>query len=293
MEPENYILGIDIGGTNTRASVIREARVVSEIMELDTPDTLEDFKKMVEEIFAHFAVDERGRIGIAIPGVSDYHRQEIVFCPNLKYLNGLNLAETFKRPKIRIGNDADLTLLGEIASGNLWEENLGVITLGTGIGSAYYVNKIGPWQSNLSCEIGHSKVVADGSACSCGQNGCLEAYFSGWALMREAFENDLQFKSVQELFEASRGGNIKAQYIIEEGVKTLALSVANLINITGVNKVIIGGKIAYSYDLIEKQMMMNLHSFVHLYDRRDIKVTRSELIDQASLVGAAEIARMN
>lgn len=111
--------------------------------------------------------------------------------------------------------------------------------------------------------------------------------------MREAFENDLQFKSVQELFEASRGGNIKAQYIIEEGVKTLALSVANLINITGVNKVIIGGKIAYSYDLIEKQMMMNLHSFVHLYDRRDIKVTRSELIDQASLVGAAEIARMN
>lgn len=291
MEPENYILGIDIGGTNTRASVVRDAKVVSEIMEQDTPDTLEGFRKMIDDILAHFSVDDRGRIGMALPGVVDYQKQQIVFCPNLKYLNGIDLRQVLGREKIRIGNDADLTLLGEIASGNLWEENLGVITLGTGIGSAYYVNKIGPWQSNLSCEIGHTKVVADGSICTCGQSGCLESYFSGWALMREAFQNDMQFKSVQELFEVSRGGNIKAQYIIEEGVKYLSLALANLINITGVNKVIIGGKIAYSYDLIEKQMMMNLQSFVHLYEQRNIQISRSDLVDQASLVGAAEVSK--
>lgn len=291
MEPENYILGIDIGGTNSRASVIRDAQVVSEILERDTPDTLEDFQGMITELINHFAVDERGRIGIAIPGMVDYEQQKVIFCPNLKYLNGLDFRKVFNHEKIYLGNDADLTLLGEIANGNLWEENLGVITLGTGIGSAYYVNKIGPWQSNLSCEIGHTKVVADGLPCTCGGNGCLEAYFSGWSLLRDAFQNDMQFKSVQELFEAARNGNIKAEYVIEEGVKNLSLALANLINITGINRIIIGGKIAYSYDLIEKQIQMNLRTFVHLFDQRPIRTSRSELIDQASLIGAAEITK--
>lgn len=289
MEPENYRLGIDVGGTNTRAGVVHDSKVVSEIIENSTPDNLDDFLDMVKSIIDHFAVDDRGCIGMAIPGMVDYDKQRVMFCPNLRYLNNQDLGKLLNHDKLQIGNDADFTLLGEIANGNLWNDNLGVVTLGTGIGSAYYVNKIGPWQSNLSCEIGHTKVVADGLSCTCGQAGCLEAYFSGWSLMRSAFKEGLEFKSVEELFDSARTGNVKTQFVLEEGVKYLSLAIANLINISGVNEIIIGGKIAYSYDLIEKQLQLNLKSFVHQYDERNIKVWRSTLVDQASLIGAAEI----
>ena len=293
METDKKIaIGIDCGGTNFRAARIEDGKIVSEIIEKDTPQSIDDFNRLVDEMAENLQPNGVSRlpVGLSVPGMVDYRKNKIFHCPNLKFLNQITAEGINDRHRIYLGNDADMSMLGEIVMGNLWKEDIALLTLGTGVGSAYYIGGVGPWQTNLESEIGHSKVDLGGERCSCGGSGCLETHFSGWSLASTAIQNDVMVESVADLFDKARNGDPKALEIILDGTKYLGLALANLVNVIGVNKIILSGKISLSFDIFHPTLDQFFKNSLFLLKYRDVDIVQSTNIDRAPLIGAAHHA---
>lgn len=92
-------------------------------------------------------------------------------------------------PSIILRNDADAALAAEAWGGAAQgHEDVVMLTLGTGIGVAVWLNGQAWSGSRGLVEGGHMVVEKGGRACGCGQKGCLEMYASATAVVRRAKE---------------------------------------------------------------------------------------------------------
>src|SRR3989338_4255535 len=123
------VLGIDIGGTKIRT--FHKGRFT----EFPTPKNKKDFVKLIGSLRKVDAV------GIACTGVIEGKKVE--FSPNIKYLRNYDFS-ALKLGKIKVENDACAFLRAELlnllkSDFNRFKRVLG-ITVGTGIGRAFFVN---------------------------------------------------------------------------------------------------------------------------------------------------------
>ena len=96
----------------------------------------------------------------------------------------INLSES---DAIKIANDANAAALAEAKFGAAKNKrNVIMLTLGTGVGGGIIANgKLIEGNMSAGAELGHSVIVKGGEPCTCGRCGCLEAYSSATALIRE------------------------------------------------------------------------------------------------------------
>lgn len=279
-------IGIDIGGTNLKAAWVEDNRITSELIERDTPTNLTEFKNVMWDMLKTLNVNEETRLGFSIPGVVDYQNQIIKLCPNLEFLNGLPVKEVLNRENCIAGNDADMALLGEICTNNYWDLNLALISLGTGIGSSYYIGNSSPWQSNLISEIGHIKVASNGNQCTCGGVDCLETYFSGWALLSQAKKANLVVNNVYDLFNLTQNSNQTAIDIVNHSIVYLGIAISDLVNLTGISKIILSGKISHSYDIFKDTLIQSITNSLHPYLKEYFSIEKSNIINQSAIIGS-------
>lgn len=142
------VLGIDIGGSGIKGGIvdIGKGEMVSDRFRLATPIPAkpEPVAEKIQEIAQHF--NWKGKIGCGFPGVV---RHSIVYSvPNLhnKSWKGTNIDELFQKYTglpTKVINDADAAGWAEMKYGAGKDREKGVIlmlTLGTGIGSAIFVD---------------------------------------------------------------------------------------------------------------------------------------------------------
>lgn len=89
-------------------------------------------------------------------------------------------------------------------------------------------------------DIGHIPIVKDGVACYCGQRGCLEAYVGGYALTRKIPDCD----DMNELIRRIQKNNPPALKIIREAAELLGASLYWLLELFGVDRIVIIGGFA-------------------------------------------------
>jgi polyphosphate glucokinase len=142
------VLGIDIGGSGIKGGIVDTVKgeLISERFRLDTPIPAKS-EPVAETILAlvqHF--NWKGKIGAGFPGVV---RHSIVYdVPNLsnKSWKGKNIDELLQKViglPVKVINDADAAGLAEMRLGAGKGREKGVVlmlTLGTGIGSAIFVD---------------------------------------------------------------------------------------------------------------------------------------------------------
>lgn len=282
MEGKNFI-GVDVGGTSIKAGIVRDL-IVIEDLDVPTPKTRHKFDDVVSKIIRILcAKAEIEAIGLGVPGLVDYEKGKVIYCPNLEF----DIDEIKTDLPIYIGNDADMALTGELEFHP--EDKLipiALLTIGTGLGGAISVAGKMPYELNLSGEIGHMKIVANGKKCSCGQKGCLQAYASGRAIEESSRE------SVVNVFKAAEEGERKAQKIIYEFSEMLGVGIANLVNILGVEKVILAGKIAKSAETLFKFMHESDKNNIFAFDSRPFSIRASKNIDEIGIIGAARFAKI-
>lgn len=288
---ENNTIGIDVGGTNIKIAWVENNHVSSQIIENNTPDNIDEFRKTIWDILHSLSINNDTRVGISIPGTVDYFNHSVELCPNLDYLNGLKSNDIINHPYTMIGNDADMTLLGEISVSNLWDQNIALVALGTGIGSSYFIGKSGPWQNNLISEIGHTKVASNGRKCTCGGLDCLETYFSGWSLLQQARQIGIEIDNIEELFDLALNNNQSANELIQQNVSYLGIALSDLANLTGISKIILSGKISYSYDIFIKRLHDSTQNCSHIHIKNNLQIIKSELVDVAPIIGAVALFR--
>jgi predicted NBD/HSP70 family sugar kinase len=95
-------------------------------------------------------------------------------------------------------------------------------------------------------EWGHTKVSRGGPRCRCGADGCLEAYVGADAVIgrwREAGANPRGsgWRALTALIAAADAGEPAAARVVEETLDVLALALANLVNLTNPERIVIGG----------------------------------------------------
>ena len=199
-----YVIGVDLGGTNTVFGVVNaRGEVVAEnSIKTQHYKTAEAFVEAgvacMKPLLAQIGgADQVQGIGIGAPN-GNYYNGTIEFAPNLSWAkNGvIPLAKLFSERlgniPVALTNDANAAAIGEMVYGVArGMKNFIVITLGTGVGSGIVVNgQLLYGHDGFAGELGHVILVRgkEGRSCGCGRTGCLEAYCSATGVARTARE---------------------------------------------------------------------------------------------------------
>jgi glucokinase len=312
--PEKKLLiGIDLGGTNTRVGLVSpEGELLAEKRApTDVPaGPARAAARMVE--LARELLEERGlsagdaiACGIGSPGPLDTSTGCLVKTPNLVGWDGAPIAppvaEALGVPAFLEG-DANAACWGEhwVGAGR-GVENMVMITLGTGVGGAVILGgQLVRGVDDTGGHIGHFPVEPLGAECSCGNRGCLEAYASATSTVRrfrEALERGERssLKPSEELtarriFEAARGGDTLSRRIIELTGWYVGVVLGGLANVLNPELACVSGGMMSAGDMIFEPMRraMREHSFPAPGKR--LRIVPAELGEDAGMVGAAGCA---
>jgi len=111
--------------------------------------------------------------------------------------------------------------------------------VGTGVildGSIYECSGIG------GSELGHMVIVENGEPCTCGRRGCLEAYASAPALVREAARATGREMTPEEIFAAAKE-DPAVKEVTDTYIRRLGTGIVNAVNIFRPRLVLLGGGI--------------------------------------------------
>ena len=199
-----YVIGVDLGGTNTVFGIVdAQGNIVAQ----DSIKT-QDYKTAVAFVEAGVAclkpllekvggIEQIAGMGIGAPN-ANFYSGAIEYAPNLSWAHDgvVPLAQMFSGRlgglAVRLTNDANAAAMGEMTYGVArGMKNFIVITLGTGVGSGIVINgQLVYGHDGFAGELGHVKVdhSANARLCGCGRHGCLEAYCSATGVARTARE---------------------------------------------------------------------------------------------------------
>ncbi len=310
-----YRVGIDLGGTNIVAAVIDEEYhiVASEKCPASLPRSaaaiMDDMalltRKAVEK--AGLTLDQIGFVGIGSPGTCNKDTGVVEYANNLGFENVPMVDEMKKRldgKPVGIENDANAAAFGEyIAGAGRGSASCVCITLGTGVGGGIIDSgKIYTGFNFAGAELGHTVIVKDGEPCSCGRNGCWEAYASATALIRQtrcamkAHPDSAMWKVVSSLddvdgktaFDGMRMSDAVSTEVVDRYIDYIACGLTNMINIFQPEIICIGGGICKEGDRLIKPLMKYIERERYSrFSNRQTKLVTAALGNDAGLIGAA------
>ncbi len=311
-----YVLGIDIGGTNTVFGIV-DAR--GQVVASDSIKTRKhtNFDDYVEELHTEVmrllklneAEDKIQGIGIGAPN-ANYYTGTIDNGVNLPWGNNVALAEKVSRAfngiPVAITNDANAAAIGEMTYGAArGMKDFIMITLGTGVGSGIVINgQVVYGHDGFAGELGHVIVKRNnGRICGCGRCGCLEAYASATGVARTAREFleirtdpstlrnlDIDAITSKDVYDAAITGDKLAKEIFEYTGKILGEAFADMIAFSSPQAIILFGGLSKSGDLLMRPLVEAMNSSVMAIFRGKTKVILSELKESdAAVLGASAL----
>lgn len=305
---KRYAVGIDLGGTFIKFALVSDSGEVIFTSKLaigsssTRDDILETIRKAIDmsmEVASHKSLPVSG-IGIGSPGVCC----DGVVVGGADNLNGwvdVHLSEMFSSKfnlPVLIDNDANVMGLGEAVFGAAQNcTDVIFLTVGTGIGGAIVADgKLYGGYKNRGTEMGHVTIDHKGIACNCGGRGCLEAYASTGALLRQYAEATGKIESELDgfyLVQQFKEGEEAAVKCMEEHTDYLGHGIAGFINTFAPQKVVIGGGISeagqFYIDMIKKSAM----SYAMPDCAANTDVVAATLGNMAGCLGAASLIFRN
>lgn len=309
-----FYVGVDLGGTNIAAAIINDKYEILGKGSLPTncPRSADEIAKDIAKTIeiaaekAGVSMDEIENIGIGSPGAVDSENGVIVFAGNLDFNNVplAELVEKYTGKKCFVENDANAAAYGELIAGaGRGSENFVAVTLGTGVGGGVIIDgKIFSGWNSFGAEIGHNILIMNGEPCTCGRNGCWEAYASATALIRQtkrAMEADKDSKmweltgSIDKVngrtaFDAMRAGDETAKKVCDQYIEYVACGVVDIINTFQPELVCIGGGISNEKETLRAPI--EEYADKYRYGKNAKKKTQikiAELGNDAGIIGAA------
>lgn len=316
MEMEKpYVIGIDMGGTNTAFGIVdARGNVVSKgAIKTDNPDInayVADLKqelgKLIEKVGG---IEKIKGVGAGCPN-GNFYTGNIEFAPNLPWKGVVPFAkmltEAFGIPAA-VTNDANAAAVGEMTYGVArGMKNFIMITLGTGVGSGIVIDgKIVYGHDGFAGELGHVNVVRNnGRMCGCGRTGCLEAYTSATGVARSAREilemcdtdsslRNIPIESItsKDVFDAAMEGDEIAKEIFAHTGKILGEALADFVAFSAPEAIVLFGGLSKAGDLIMKPVMENMEKNLLNIWKGKVKILFSTLKDaDAAVLGASALA---
>ena len=310
-----YVIGIDMGGTNTAFGLV-DARgnvIASDSIKTGKHSVFADYvdelheavKRLIENNDAEGKVNG---IGIGAPN-GNYYTGMIEGAPNLPWPSPIPLAKTitekFGIPCL-VTNDANAAGVGEMTYGAArGMKDFIMITLGTGVGSGIVINgQMVYGHDGFAGELGHVIMKrSNGRMCGCGRTGCLEAYCSATGVARTAREfleirkEDSKLRALEvssitskDVYDAAIAGDQLAKEIFEYTGTILGEALADFTAFSAPEAFVIFGGLAKSGDLIMKPVKEAFDKNVLPLWRGKVKILFSEMKEaDAAILGASAL----
>ncbi len=307
-----YYIGIDLGGTNIAAGLVTldGTIVYKESLptgkERDTNEVVADMARLAKIVTEKGGADMSDvvAVGIGCPGTVDNENGEVVFSNNI-VMHHYPIVAEFKKHldlPVFLENDANAAALGEYMIYGEGAESFVFVTLGTGVGGGIILDgKVCKGFNGAGAELGHQTLIHGGKHCTCGKNGCLEAYASVTALIQqtkeaiEAHPESMMAEWVKKkgkisgrcAFECAALGDKTAIAVRDKYIEYVAEGICSTVNMLQPKILAIGGGISREGDTllepIKKYLAVN--DYNKYMPRTDVRIAR--LFGDAGIVGAA------
>lgn len=308
------VIGIDIGGTNTKFGFVdREGNISHEnsvptISNGNVHDFLDCIQKELEQVIdANPEYDIKG-VGVGAPN-ANYYKGTIEHAPNLDWGEIVQFQDEFTKRlnyPFKMTNDANAAAVGEMVFGGArGMSDFVVFTLGTGLGSGIVVNgKLVYGHSGFAGEIGHVTVNPKGRLCGCGRKGCLETYVSATGIKRTVYKmladftqpsvlrgvsyNDLTAKMITE---AAKERDFIAIQAFEYTGKILGIKLADTVVHTSPKAIFLFGGLVHAGKYLFEPATKYMEKKMFQPFKGTVELLPSSLMDKnAAVLGAAALA---
>ncbi|MEV4106975.1 ROK family protein [Nonomuraea sp. NPDC049695] len=276
------VLGIDVGGTKVAIGVSgSDGPELSAHVRLDTgPDTLARALAAARALEGSPAAVGFSTCGVIRDGV-------VRLAPNVPGWEGLELPRLLREEygdiPVAIDNDVNAAAAAELRWGALRGVSTGVyVNLGTGLAAALVVDgQVVPGAHGAAGEIGYLQ-VAPGEPAFADGRAPLEERVSGGALAARGAALLGRPTTAAELLT-----EVSARELVEETLRTLAMSVANLCVVLDPECLVVGGGMMGAADLIMPRLAAELARAVPFPPQP----RPARFADDAPLLGALALAR--
>ncbi|QTE31429.1 ROK family protein [Pengzhenrongella sicca] len=294
------VLAFDVGGTDLKAALVDEAGSILEIVRVPTPRdgarTADAVVAQVGELARRLASSHPQvrptAAGLLVPGYVDDEAGVGIFSENLGWTDYPFRARAESALGLVVAFGHDVRAAGEA------EYRLGaaapfrdvvVVTIGTGIAGAIFLEGRPYAGGGMAGEIGHSK-VADGPECVCGRNGCLEAIASASAIARRyTFASGIAVNGAKEVLERAAFGDPVAAGIWESALDALALVFSHTVALLAPEAIVLGGGLAQAGALLLEPLERRLDAILTFQRRPQLLL--ASIGENAGVIGAALRAR--
>ena len=300
-------LGIDLGGTQVRAALVAEGRIVRRAAQ--RTDVAGGPEAVIRQFIALAAEVSTGvviaALGVAAPGPLDTVSGVVDHIPTLPRWDGFplrdRLSAAFNLP-VLVENDGIAAAYGESQHGaGQGLRNMVYVTVSTGIGGGVVVDgQLLHGRRGMAAHVGHLHIAMEGPVCSCGGTGCLEAFASGTALGQRAkalaaahpdsFLGRLnQPVETRHAVAGARAGDADCLRLMADEARYLGLGFTSLAHLFSPDRIIMGGGVSQAFDLLTDGIHATLRAEA-LVPFRELQVVPAALGDNAGLLGVAGLA---
>jgi predicted NBD/HSP70 family sugar kinase len=196
---------------------------------------------------------------IGLPGPVDNRSGTVVRPPIMPHWDGFPITSTLTAAlgcRVILENDVNLRALGEARAEATVSGPLLYVKVGTGIGAGIVTSngELLHGADGSAGDVGHLKVAGSDAVCVCGNRGCLEAVASASAIWRAVKRLPstaaVSARDIQELRELVAAGDATVVAELRAAAEWVGEAVANLVHVLNPSRVVIGGMLAASSDVL-------------------------------------------
>ena len=313
-EVRKYYVGIDLGGTFIKGGIVDDLGNI--VYEDKTPTESEkgsegvaqNIANLTEKLLKKLGLTSSDVVGLGmgVPGMIDSKAGNVIYSNNLHWKD-FRIGEkvsSLTGLKVKIANDANVACLGEAKFGAAKGlDDVVLLTLGTGVGGGVVSEgKLMEGNKSAGAELGHSVIVVNGEQCTCGRKGCLEAYASATALIRDT-KRAMEAHKDSKMWEIGSLDKVTgktafdyketdpyAKEVVESYIEHLAEGITNFANIFRPEVVLLGGGVCAQGDVLVKPLQAKLDKDLFAGELGpQVKIRIAELGNSAGILGAAAL----
>lgn len=311
-----YVVGIDVGGTNTafgivdaNGKVIANSSIKTQQFGADLDAYINELHSALSKLIAeNGGIEKIKGIGVGAPN-ANYYTGNIENAPNLPWKGTIEFAKILTNKfgvPCTLTNDANAATIGEMMYGAAkGMKDFIMITLGTGVGSGIVCNgKLVYGHDGNAGELGHVIVRRGGRQCGCGQKGCLETYTSATGIIRSAQEllqtsnepsvlREIELDKITglDVCNAARKGDKIGKEVMKSVGVILGEAFADFVKFSSPEAIVMFGGPVKSADLFIDDLKATMEANLMPTFRGKVKVLTSQLRDgDAAILGASALA---
>ena len=290
---QGYAVGADVGGTHVRLGLLGPEGGLSLVTRLPRAEVMPDedplrFGEVLRDYIAETGAPVSA-VGVGIPGTLSRDCRRVLNVPNIPALNGLPLADILSERAgmpVKLRNDTVMLLSGDMLRLGLPEEGLVLgVYVGTGLGSAVFLDgRPLPGRNGLN-ELGHFPIPGRREPCTCGGRGCAENLVSGrrlQALRGEKWPDT----HISDLFPAMAGSPELAEFL-----DAAACLLAGAVNLLDPEALVIGGGVPAMRGFPREELARAVREkAMHPEPAEGLRIVWSPGGDETGVLGAARLA---